>query len=142
MKITLDVSLSSTRIRALLRDGTVVFDEVAVVALKPKGNGENDVVGIGSDRIDLEGTTLVPVVSQIQFDPDLAAVVVGYVTLKVWNDMRPGWRQVQMLLDRMDAWIAVEGYERLTKEDQRRFTKALRPFPRLTWWVAGEKVRY
>jgi hypothetical protein len=142
LRITIDVSLTHEKITAQLPDGTVVFDDVAVVALRPDAKGRQLIAGIGSDRPDRESTTVVPLVTQIQFQADLSAWVIWFVVMKVWNDIRPGWKAPLMLIDRVEAWVTIEGYERLTQDERRKFTKSL-PYDRnITWWVGGEKVKY
>ena len=123
------------------RDGRTFFDDVAQMSLKQDAKHRPYVVGIGSDRIDREATRVVHVVSQLVFDPDIAAAAARYIALKASNDLRPGWKGLLMLIDRMDAHVTLEGYERLTSEQQDKFKKALGPSQRLTWWVAGERVK-
>jgi len=118
-----------------------MFDEVALVATKLDDKGSEYVVGIGGDRQDRESSVVVPVVSEIQFQPELAAAIASYMALKTWSDLRPGMKGPLMLIDRMDAWVVVEGYGRLTVEERKKFTRSLRYYPRLTWWVDGEKVK-
>jgi hypothetical protein len=80
VRITLDVSLTYERVTAAFDNGTVMFDEPAVVAWKLDRKGNRYVVGIGSHQLDRESATVEPALSQIRFDPMLAASIVSYMT--------------------------------------------------------------
>lgn len=142
MRIELDIGLSKDRIVAHLRDGTVVFDDIAVVAVKPDAHGRQMIAGIGTDRPDRENITVVPLLSDIQFQAALAAAVARFIVHKAWREVRPGWASLLMLIDHVDARIAIDGHERLAAEDKTLFANYL-PFDRhITWWINGEKVKY
>jgi hypothetical protein len=141
VRITLDVSLTYERITARFDDGTVKFDEPAIVYWKLDRKGNRYIVGIGSDQLDRESATVEPALSQIRFDPVLAASIVSYAVMKVWNDLRPKWGGILMTLDSVTARVTLENYDHLTPQEQKLFKSALRPFPRLSWWVNGEKVK-
>lgn len=143
MRITIDIELTSDRIAAHLRDGTVLFDDVAQVGIRPTRDGSSEVIGMGRDSRSSEPSALVmPVVSRSNFDPGIAAAAARFIALKSWSDLRPSWTAILGIFDRIEVSIAIEGYERLTREDQRAFIRYLPYYRQITWWVGGEKVKF
>ena len=141
MRIVVDLKLTRDRITAH-RGGTLVFDDVAVVALRRRADGADELVGIWSDRIDRVSTMTVPILSDIQFRPEIAAGVARFVVMKAWMDSRTGSRWFRRLLDRVEGRITIDGYDRMGAEAQQAFARFLqtRP-PRTRWWVNGVEVR-
>lgn len=144
----MEIRLTTDRITARLRDGTVLFDEAGLLFAEPDPMGGRPVLtGIGTNRgTDGEGTLVLPVVPKGEFDPEVAAMVAEYLAASAWHDLRPTWKRLLTPLltplDRLEVSIEIEGYETLTPENRRRFVKALPYHPLRTWWVGGEEVKY
>ncbi|MEO6351115.1 MAG: hypothetical protein ABIP53_10745 [Candidatus Limnocylindrales bacterium] len=138
MRITIDLRLAAERITARLSNGKVVFDDVAQVTVKPDTKGRLRVAGIGSERPDRESTAVLPVVSQLDFQPTLAASIAWFIVQQAWGELRPGWRGPLSLFDHVDARVALEGP---TADERRSFAKSLPHQRGITWWVNGEMVK-
>lgn len=139
MRFQIAIDINADRISARRADGTVEFDEPAVVSLKPDAKGRPVIAGIGSDQPDRESTQVVPVVSRIQFQPGIVAAVALYIVHKAWASWRPGLSTPLMLFDHVDARITVDD---VAPDAPGALMKTL-PFRRdITWWVNGEKVKF
>jgi hypothetical protein len=155
VRIGIDIDLGFDRIRARLRrDGTLLFDDPALIALGPpdpqksslvtslearlgKLDRRPNLVGIGApSRWIAPADKVLPVVSRDDFQPTYAAAVARYLAHLGCSKLRPGWRGVLMPIDSLDVSVAIEGYQHLSPDDRRELVEHLR-YERQIRWLVG-----
>ncbi len=141
MRVVIEVGLTPDRLTTRVVGRAIEYTGPNRVALERRG-GTNVIAAIGDDADRVPGAKVVPIVADESFDPTIAAGVVGYLGLLMWDRVHPGWRGPLGLLDRVDVWIAIPGFEQLDAAPRAAFLKALphRPSLSLTWRVDDEQA--
>ena len=117
----------------------ISLDEPNVVTLVSE-KGADLIADIGSSA-ERDGAMLAPGLSIDAFDPRIAAGVVGFLGLRMWDRLHPVWRGPLGLLDQVDIRVSIDRFAELPRARRRAFCKALPNKPHLTWWVEGVKVQ-
>lgn len=141
MKVLIEVAATKERLSARVVGRDIAYDGPNRVALSAD-RGRDLIAAIGADAGAVTGANLVEGVSVEAFDPDVAAGVVGYLGMLMWDRLHPGWRGPLGLLDRVEVRVSIDGYAQVPSDLRRAFVKALPYNPKITWWVEGEEVRY
>lgn len=140
MKVDIEVTLTRERLLARVVGRGVSYDGPNRVALM-EYKGRDRITAIGDDADDVPGARVIEGVAVEWFDPGISAGLVGFLGMKMWDQLHPGWRGPLGLLDSVDVRVSIERYDSVPTEVRRAFTKGLPYNPKITWWVDGEKVR-
>jgi hypothetical protein len=143
----IEIGITAERIAARVIGRPLAFEgpnRVAVVPHKGRevvaGIGDGDTGVLGADGV--SGARLVDVVADDAFDAPIAAGVVGFLGVLMWDRLHRGWRGPLGFIDHGGVRVAIDGYTGLDPATRRAFTRALPYNPNLTWWVEGAEVRY
>jgi len=140
VKVGIEVAVTRERLSARVVGQDIAYEAPNRVVLSTV-KGRELIAAIGDDADDTPGARQVEGVAVETFDPTIAAGVVSYLGILMWDRLHPGWRGPLGLLDNVEVRVSIERYEEVSAPLRRAFMKALPYYPGVTWWVEGEKVR-
>jgi hypothetical protein len=141
VKVLIEVDVSRERLLARVVGKDIAYEAPNRVALS-KDNGTERIAAIGDDADDVQSDRVVEGVAVDSFDPVIAAGVVSYLGMHLWERLHPGWRGPLGMLDSVEVRVSIEGYDAVPSALRREFIKTLPYNPNMTWWVGGEEDRY
>ena len=139
MKVRIEVAVTSDRLSARVVGRDIAYEAPNRVALSTV-KGRELMAAIGDDADDMPGARQVEGVAVEAFDPNIAAGVVSYLGILMWDRLHPDWRGPLGLLDNVEVRVSIERYDAVSARLRRALMKALPYYPGVTWWVEGEKV--
>jgi hypothetical protein len=140
MKVDIEVEVTRERLRARVLERDISYDIPNRIALTTEKRAL--IAALGDDAVETPDRRVVEGVGVTVFDPRITAGIVELLYLMMRSRLRPGWRGVLGVLDRVRVRVALEGYGSVPHADRRSFTKQLPYEPRTTWWIEGERIRY